>query len=137
MEAKENRPDACTAFGTAKGMNGLGIKKASKNDKDTDILTPDEVALLRTHASNGTLTAEERELYSKHLDAMEKLIPEGKKKGKPYGLGIAKILVTVALIPLATITAISLIQAATRTRTWAWFVNLLSYVLVYHQLPPY
>ena len=64
-------------------MNGLGIKKASKNDKDTDILTPDEVALLRTHASNGTLTAEERELYSKHLDAMEKLIPEGKKKGKP------------------------------------------------------
>ena len=28
-------------------MNGLGIKKASKNDKDTDILTPDEVALLR------------------------------------------------------------------------------------------
>lgn len=118
-------------------MNGLGINKAPKNDKDTDILTPDEVALLRTHASDGTLTAEERELYSKHLDAMEKLIPEGKKKGKPYGLGVAKILVTVALIPLATITAISLIQAATRTRTWAWFVNLLSYVLVYHQFPPY
>lgn len=68
---------------------------------------------------------------------MEKLIPKGKKKGEPYGLGVAKILVTVALIPLATITAISLIQAATRTRTWAWFVSLLSYVLVYHQLPPY
>lgn len=126
-------------------MNGLGINKAPKNDKDTAILTPDEVALLRTHASDGTLTAEERELYSKHLDAMEKLIPnevisgtrEGKKKGEPYGLDVAKILVTVALIPLATITAISLIQAATRTRTWAWFVNLLSYVLVYHQLPPY
>lgn len=118
-------------------MNGLGIKKAPKNDKDADILTPDEVALLRTHASDGTLTAEERELYSKHLDAMEKLIPKGGKKGKPYGLGVAKILVTVALIPLATITAISLIQAATRTRTWAWFVNLPSYVLVYHQLPPY
>lgn len=118
-------------------MNGLGIKKASKNDKDADILTPDEVTLLRTHASDGTITAEERELYSKHLDAMEKLVPKGKKKGKPYGLGVAKILVTVALIPLAAITAISLIQAATRTRTWAWFVGLLSYVFVYHQLPPY
>lgn len=126
-------------------MNGLGTNNAPKNDKDTAILTPDEVALLRTRASDGTLTAEERELYSKHLEAMKKLIPEemisgtrkGKKKGKPYGLGIAKILVTVALIPLATITAISLVQAATRTRTWAWFVNLLSYVLVYHQLPPY
>lgn len=126
-------------------MNGLGTNNAPKNDKDTAILTPDEVALLRIHASDGTLTAEERELYSKHLEAMKKLIPEesiseerkGKKKGEPYGLDVAKILVTVALILLATITAISLVQAATRTRTWAWFVNLLSYVLVYHQLPPY
>lgn len=42
-------------------MNGLGINKASKNDKDTNILTPEEVALLRAHASDGTLTAEERE----------------------------------------------------------------------------
>ena len=89
-------------------MNGLGINKAPKNDKDADILTPDEVALLRTHASDGTLTAEERETYSKHLEAMKKLIPE--KKGEPYGLGVAKILVTVALILLATITVISLIQ---------------------------
>lgn len=48
-------------------MNGLGINKAPKNDKDTDILTPDEVMLLRTHASDGTLTAEERELYSSTL----------------------------------------------------------------------
>lgn len=111
-------------------MNGLAIKKASKNDKDADILTPDEVTLLRTHASDGTLTAEERELYSKHLDAMEKLIPKGKKKGKPYGLGVAKILVTVALIPLATITAISLIQAATSSRAWAEFVWRLSYFLM-------
>lgn len=111
-------------------MNGLGINKAPKNDKDADILTPDEVTLLRTHASDGTLTAEERELYSKHLDAMEKLIPKGKKKGKPYGLGIAKILVTVALIPLATITAISLIQAATRTRAWAEFVSRFLYFLM-------
>lgn len=118
-------------------MNGLGINKAPKNDKNADILTPDEVALLRTHASDGTLTAEERELYSKHLDAMKKLIPEGKKKGEPYGLVVAKILVTVVLIPLATITAISLIQAATRTRAWVEFVTWLICVLVYHQLPPY
>lgn len=111
-------------------MNGLGINNASKNDKDMAILTPDEVTLLRTHASDGTLTAEERELYSKHLDAMEKLIPKGKKKGKPYGLGIAKILVTVALIPLATITAISLIQAAIHTRAWAEFVSRLLWFLM-------
>lgn len=118
-------------------MNGLGINNASKNDKDTAILTPEEVALLRTHASDGTLTAEERETYSKHLEAMKKLIPEevisgkckGKKKGEPYGLGVAKILVTVALIPLATITAISLIQTATRTRNWAEFVYRLSLFL--------
>lgn len=110
-------------------MNGLGINKAPKNDKDADILTPDEVALLRTHASDGTITAEERELYSKHLDAMEKLIPEGKKKGEPYGLVVAKILVTVVLILLATITAISLMQTATRTRAWAEFVWRLSYFL--------
>lgn len=111
-------------------MNGLGINNASKNDKNVDILTPDEVALLRTHASDGTLTAEERELYSKHLDAMEKLIPEGKKKGKPYGLDVAKILVTVALILLATITAISLIQTVTRTRAWAEFVSRFLYFLM-------
>lgn len=111
-------------------MNGLGINKASKNDKDTDILTPDEVALLRTHASDGTLTAEERELYSKHLEAMKKLIPEGKKKGEPYGLDVAKILVTVALILLATITVISLIQTVTRTRAWAEFVSRFLYFLM-------
>jgi hypothetical protein len=110
-------------------MNGLGINKAPKNDKDADILTPDEVALLRTHASDGTLTAEERELYSKHLEAMKKLIPVGKKKGKPYGLDVAKTLVTVALILLATITAISLIQAATHTWTWLMFVTRLDYFL--------
>ena len=101
-------------------------------------MTPDEVTLLRTHASDGTLTAEERELYSKHLDAMEKLIPEestseerkGKKKGEPYGLVVAKILVTVALILLVTITAISLIQTVTRTRAWAEFVSRLLYFLM-------
>ena len=119
-------------------MNGLGINKAPKNDKDADILTPDEVTLLRTHASDGTLTAEERELYSKHLEAMKKLIPnevisgtrKGKKKGEPYGLDVAKILVTVALILLATITAISLIQTVTRTRAWAEFVSRFLYFLM-------
>lgn len=111
-------------------MNGLGINNASKNDKDADILTPDEVALLRTHASDGTLTAEERELYSKHLEAMKKLIPKGKKKGEPYGLDVAKILVTVALILLATITAISLIQTVTRTRAWAEFGSRFLYFLM-------
>lgn len=119
-------------------MNGLGINNASKNDKDTAILTPEEVALLRTRASDGTLTAEERETYSKHLDAMKKLIPEelisgtrkGKKKGEPYGLGIAKILVTVALILLVAITVISLIQTVTRTRAWAEFVLRLLYFLM-------
>ena len=119
-------------------MNGLGMNKASKNNKDTAILTPDEVSLLRTRASDGTLTAEERELYSKHLDAMKKLIPnevisgtrKGKKKGEPYGLDVAKILVTVALILLATITAISLIQTVIRTRAWAEFVSRFLYFLM-------
>lgn len=90
-------------------MNGLGIKKASKNDKDADILTPDEVALLRTHASNGTLTAEERELYSKHLEAMKKSVPKRSMSDKlsdksevdVLGLRVAKALITVALVMLA------------------------------------
>lgn len=90
-------------------MNGLGIKKASKNDKDADILTPDEVALLRTHASNGTLTAEERELYSKHLEAMKKSVPKRSMSDKlsdksevdVLGLRVAKALFTVALVMLA------------------------------------
>lgn len=86
-------------------MNGLGIKKASKNDKDTDTLTPDEVALLRTHASDGTLTAEERELYSKHLEAMKKLIPKRSMSDKSevdvLGLRVARALFTVALVMLA------------------------------------
>ena len=63
-------------------MNGLGINKASKNDKDTNILTPEEVALLRAHASDGMLTAEERETYSKHLEAMKKLMPDESKVDK-------------------------------------------------------
>lgn len=90
-------------------MNGLGINSASKNDKDADILTPDEVALLRTHASNGTLTAEERELYSKHLEAMKKSVPKRSMSDKlsdksevdVLGLRVAKALFTVALVMLA------------------------------------
>lgn len=90
-------------------MNGLGIKKASKNDKDADILTPDEVALLRTHASDGTLTAEERELYSKHLEAMKKSVPKrsmsdklpDKSEADDLGLRVARALFTVALVMLA------------------------------------
>ena len=95
-------------------MNGLGIKKASKNDKDADILTPDEVALLRTHASDGTLTAEERELYSKHLEAMKKSVPERSMSDKSevdvLGLRVARALITVALVMLALPFVISAFQ---------------------------
>ena len=95
-------------------MNGLGINKAPKNDKDAVILTPDEVALLRTHASDGTLTAEERELYSKHLEAMKKSVP---KRSMPdtsevdvLGLRVARALITVALVMLALPFVISAFQ---------------------------
>lgn len=95
-------------------MNGLGINKAPKNDKDADILTPDEVALLRTHASDGTLTAEERELYSKHLEAMKKLVPRRSMPDKSevdvLGLRVAKALITVALAMLALPFVISAFQ---------------------------
>ena len=95
-------------------MNGLGINKASKNDKDADILTPDEVALLRTHASDGTLTAEERELYSKHLEAMKKSVPERSMPDKSevdvLGLRVARALITVALVMLALPFVISAFQ---------------------------
>ena len=100
-------------------MNGLGINNASKNDKDTAILTPDEVALLRTHANDGTLTAEERELYSKHLEAMKKLIPDKSKVDKSMpdeskvdvlGLRVAKALITVALVMLVLLFVISALQ---------------------------
>lgn len=95
-------------------MNGLGINKASKNDKDTAILTSDEVSLLRTHASDGTLTAEERELYSKHLEAMKKLIPKRSMPDKSevdvLGLRVAKALITVALVMLALPFVISAFQ---------------------------
>ncbi len=95
-------------------MNGLGINKAPKNDKDADILTPDEVALLRTHASDGTLTAEERELYSKHLEAMKKLVPKrsmpDKSESDVLGLRVAKVLITVALVMLALPFIISAFQ---------------------------
>ena len=95
-------------------MNGLGINNTPKNDKDTAILTPDEVALLRTHASDGTLTAEERELYSKHLEAMKKSVS---KRSMPdtsevdvLGLRVARALITVALVMLALPFVISAFQ---------------------------
>lgn len=95
-------------------MNGLGINKAPKNDKDTDILTPDEVALLRTHASDGTLTAEERELYSKHLEAMKKSVPKRSMPDKlevdVLGLRVARVLITVALVMLVLPFVISAFQ---------------------------
>ena len=99
-------------------MNGLGINKASKNDKDTNILTPEEVALLRAHASDGTLTAEERELYSKHLEAMKKSVPKrsmpdklsDKSEVDVLGLRVAKALITVALVMLALPFIISAFQ---------------------------
>ena len=95
-------------------MNGLGINNASKNDKDTAILTPEEVALLRTRASDGTLTAEEREMYSKHLEAMKKSVPEclmsDKSKVDVLGLRVAKALITVALAMLALPFVISAFQ---------------------------
>ena len=97
-------------------MNGLGINKASKNDKDTNILTPEEVALLRAHASDGTLTAEERETYSKHLEAMKKLMPDESKvdkampAGRVLGLRVARALITVALVMLVLPFVISAFQ---------------------------
>lgn len=95
-------------------MNGLGINKAPKNDKDTAILTPDEVALLRTHASDGTLTAEERELYSKHLEAMKKSVPKRSMSDKSevdvLGLMVARALITVALVMLVLPFVISAFQ---------------------------
>ena len=95
-------------------MNGLGINKVPKNDKDTVILTPDEVTLLRTHASDGTLTAEERELYSKHLEAMKKSVPKcsmpDKSEVDVLGLRVARALITVALVMLALPFIISAFQ---------------------------
>lgn len=95
-------------------MNGLGMNKAPKNDKDADILTPDEVALLRTHASDGTLTAEERELYSKHLEAMRKSVPKcsmpDESEVDVLGLRVARALITVALVMLALPFVIGAIQ---------------------------
>lgn len=95
-------------------MNGSGMNKAPKNDKDTAILTPDEVALLRTHASDGTLTADERELYSKHLEAMKKSVPKRSMPDKSevdvLGLRVARALITVALVMLALPFVISAFQ---------------------------
>ena len=78
-------------------MNGLGTNNASKNDKGAAILTPDEVALLRTHASDGTLTADECSMPDKsEVDVL--------------GLRVARALITVALVMLALPFVISAFQ---------------------------
>lgn len=81
-------------------------------------LTPDELARLRLKAKHGMLTPEERELYSKHLEAMKKLIPKrsmfdklsDKSKADVFGLRVAKALITVALVMLALPFVISAFQ---------------------------
>lgn len=89
-------------------------KKKIADDAKANILSDDELSCLRTKADDGTLTAEERELYARHLKAMEKLIPKRLKSGKSgvdvLGLGVAKVLITVALAMLVLPFIISAIQ---------------------------
>lgn len=78
-------------------------------------LTSDELARLRLKAKHGgTLTAEERELYSKHLDAMKKSVPKRSMPDKSevdvLGLRVARALITVALVMLALPFVISAFQ---------------------------
>jgi hypothetical protein len=89
-------------------------KKKVNDGANVDVLSDDELSCLRTKADEGTLTAEERELYARHLKAMEKLIPKrsmsGKSKVDVLGLRVAKALITVALVMLALPFIISAIQ---------------------------
>lgn len=76
-------------------------------------LTPDGLARLRLKAKHGMLTAEERELYSKHLEAMKESVPKRSMSDKlsdklsdksevdVLGLRVARALITVALVMLA------------------------------------
>lgn len=81
-------------------------------------LTSDELARLRLKAKHGTLTAEERELYSKHLEAMKESVPKHSMSDKlsdksevdVLGLRVAKALFTVALVMLALPFVISAFQ---------------------------
>ena len=89
-------------------------KKKSADDANVDVLSDGELSCLRTKADEGTLTAEERGLYERHLKAMEKLIPErsmsDKSKVDVLGLRVAKALITVALVMLALPFVIGAIQ---------------------------
>ena len=88
-------------------------KKKIADDANADILSDGELSCLRTKADEGTLTAEERELYEKHLKAMEELIPKRSMPGKSgvdvLGLRVAKVLITVALAMLVLPFIISVI----------------------------
>lgn len=89
-------------------------KKKIADDANVDVLSDGELSCLRTKADEGTLTAEERGLYERHLKAMEKLIPErsmsDKSKVDVLGLKVAKALITVALVMLALPFVIGAIQ---------------------------
>lgn len=89
-------------------------KKQVDDGTNVDILSDGELSCLRTKADDGTLTAEERCLYEKHLKAMKKLIPErsmpDKSKVDVLGLRVAKVLITVALVMLVLPFIIGAIQ---------------------------
>lgn len=89
-------------------------KKKIANDANVDVLSDGELSCLRTKADEGTLTAEEREIYERHLKAIEKLIPKrsmpDKSKADVLGLRVAKALFTVALVMLALPFVISALQ---------------------------
>lgn len=89
-------------------------KKKVVDDANVDVLSDGELSCLRTKADEGTLTAEERGLYERHLKAMEKLIPErsmsDESKVDVFGLRVAKALITVALVMLALPFVIGAIQ---------------------------
>ena len=88
-------------------------KKKVVDDANADVLSDGELSCLRTKADEGTLTAEERELYEKHLKAMEELIPKrsmfDKSKLDIFELRVAKVLITVALAMLVLPFIISVI----------------------------
>ena len=95
-------------------MSQIYKTKKIVDDANADVLSDGELSCLRTKADEGTLTAEEREIYERHLKAIEKLIPEcsmsDKSKVDVLGLRVAKALITVALVMLALPFVISAFQ---------------------------
>ena len=83
----------------------MRTKKKIADDANADVLSDGELSCIRTKADEGTLTAEEREIYERHLEAMKKLIPKRSMPDKSevdvLGLRVAKALITVALVMLA------------------------------------